>query len=91
MKIALRLVLKWLASLPWGDFLRIAAQVPEVAKALPYQLPTQNVGVSHEERRKVNAARASMLREWIALQFPNLTGVNFVLEVAVRYFKFRQS
>lgn len=83
--LILRLVLKRLASLPWSDFLRIVAQVPEVAKTLP--IPAD---APKGERFRINAQRATVLSAWIGRQFPNLTGVNFVLEVAVRYFKFRE-
>lgn len=85
MKIALRLVLKWLASLPWSDFLRIVAQVPNIAREHPIE-----AGATKEQRLTINARRAAVLGAWIATQFPNLTGVNFVLEVAVRYFKVRE-
>ena len=81
----LRLALKRLVSLPWGDFLRIVEQVPTIARDYPIR-----EGATKQEALAIKMHRAAVLGEWIVDRFPNLIGVRCVLEIAVRYFKVRE-
>ncbi len=71
-------VLRFLASFPWGDFLRVVGAVRHATKTWQ-KTDTMTDG----EREAVNKTRADYVRG----QFPNLAGsrMNLILELAVAY------
>jgi len=82
MSLALRIVIRWIANLPWSDFLRIVN-----AAALASQHWTKTASQSPSERAAVNASRANHVRRFIATNFPKLSGfvMNALLELAVAW------
>lgn len=82
MNIALRLVLRWLANLPWSDFLRVVN-----AASLAGQNWIKTSSMSTAERAAVNLSRAAHVRQFIISVFPRLKGwkQNVILELAVAF------
>jgi len=82
MSIPLRLVLRWLAKLPWSDFLRIVTAANLAAQHWP-----KSAGQSPAARAAINNARANHVRQFITTNFPKLSGfvLNAILELAVAW------
>jgi hypothetical protein len=82
MSLALRIVIRWLANLPWSDFLRIVN-----AAAMASQHWVKSPSQSPAEQTAVNASRAEHVRQFIKTNFPKLSGfvMNALLELAVAW------
>jgi hypothetical protein len=82
MSLALRIVIRWIANLPWSDFLRIVN-----AANLASQHWTKTASQSPAERAAVNVSRANHVRQFMTTAFPKLSGfaINALLELAVAW------
>lgn len=82
MSIPLRLVLRWLANLPWSEFLRIVTAANLAAQHWP-----KSAGQSPAARAVINNTRAAHVRQFITTNFPKLSGfvMNTLLELAVAW------
>lgn len=83
MKLFLIPLLRWIASLPWADFLRI---VGAAGYASGMWLKTPDMSLA--ERDAVNGSRFEYVRKFITTRFPRINGnvLNVLLELAVFWF-----
>jgi hypothetical protein len=80
MKALLAILLRWFASVKWGDFLRVVGAAVKAGELYP-----KSTVSSKENDAAVNRNRVAHVLNFIAQSIPELTGwkSNLVLELAV--------